>query len=66
MEIKYPEINVQLTGKDGNAWAVMGAVTRALTQAGISKEERNEFFKEAISGDYDHVLMTAMRWVNVE
>lgn len=65
MEVKYPEIEVELTGEDGNAYAILGAVRKALHRAGISVEEQSAFHKEATSGDYDHVLQTAMRWVEV-
>ena len=63
METKYPEIEVQLTGNDGNAFAVMGAVQRALKRAKVSKEEIDEYMRESMSGDYDNLLATAMRWV---
>jgi hypothetical protein len=63
--VKYPQIKVQLTGGDGNAFAVMGAVTRAMRRAGISSEERDAFRAEAMSGDYDNLLATAMKWVDV-
>ena len=62
---KYPEIEVQLTGKDGNAFAIMGNVNRALRRGGVSKEERDEYMEQSMSGDYDNVLQTAMAWVNV-
>lgn len=62
---KYPKVRVQLTGRDGNAFAILGAVTGALRRAGVSKEERDAFQAEATSGDYDHLLATAMRWVEV-
>lgn len=65
MDVKYPEIEVQLTGQDGNAFAIMGAVRKALRRAGISKEEQDAFTAEATSGDYDDLLQTAMRWVDV-
>lgn len=65
MEPKYPSIEVQLTGRDGNAFAIIGAVTGALRKAGVSAEERAAFQKEATSGDYDNVLVTAMKWVSV-
>lgn len=63
---KYPNVVVQLIGTDGNAFAILGAVTKALKRAGISKEEREKFTQEATAGDYDNVLTTAMRWVVVE
>lgn len=65
MDMKYPNIKVKLTGRDGNAFAIMGAVNDALRKAKVDKVERDLFLKEAGSGDYNHLLMTAMRWVNV-
>jgi hypothetical protein len=62
---KYPEIEVQLTGQDGNAYAIMGAVQKALRNAEVSKEEIDEYLKESMSGDYNHLLRTAMAWVSV-
>jgi len=66
MKVRYPEVKVRLTGKDGNALAIVGRVKNALLEAGVSKEEADEFVKEALSGDYDHLLQTVMRWVEVE
>lgn len=65
MDVKYPGIKVQLTGQDGNAFAIIGNVKRALSRAKVSREEQEQFVKEATSGDYDNVLATAMRWVTV-
>ena len=65
MEVKYPGIEVDLTRDcNGNAFSIMGAVTRAMRRAGISKEEQDAFRTEAMSGDYDNFLQTCMRWVN--
>ena len=36
--IKHPEVVVQLSGEDGNAFAVMGAVSKALRAAGYGDE----------------------------
>jgi hypothetical protein len=65
METKYPEIEVQLTGESGNAFAVMGAVSKALRRAGVPKEEITQYQKESMSGDYDNLLATACKWVSV-
>ena len=62
---RHPEVRVRLTGTDGNAFAVLGNVTGALRKAGVSKDERDEFMAEAMEGDYNHLLATAMRWVDV-
>lgn len=66
MATKYPEIEVELIGQDGNAFAIIGATTKALRRGGVSKEEIAEYTKEAMSGDYDNVLSTTSRWVTVE
>jgi hypothetical protein len=58
-------ITVRLTGKDGNAFAIIGAVSQALKRGG-NPELVKEFQKEAMSGDYDHLLQTAMEYVEVE
>lgn len=64
-DTKYPEIEVQLTGTDGNAFAVMGAVQRAMRKHPEAKNDVAEFQKEAMSGDYNHLLMTCMQYVTV-
>lgn len=60
--IRHPEVQVQLTGTDGNAFAVLGQVAKALRKAGI---DPTEFMAEATAGDYDHLLATCMKWVDV-
>jgi len=65
METKYPEIKVRLVGRDGNAYAILGAVKSALSKGGVAKPEQEEFMKEAMSGDYNNLLVTAMKWVDV-
>lgn len=64
-DIKHPEIKVQLSGTDGNAFAIMGMVMRELRKAGVSEEEQQQYMAESQSGDYDNLLQTAMRWVDV-
>lgn len=65
LEVKYPEVEVELVGGDGNAFVLMGKVSGALRRAGVPKEEVDEFMAEATSGDYDHLIQTCMRWVEV-
>ncbi len=62
--VKAPDVDVQLTGRDGNAFAVLGAVNKALKEAGHADLAR-QFMAEAMSGDYAHMLTTAMEYVNV-
>ena len=62
---RYPGIEVQLSGEDGNAFAIMGHVARALRRAGVPKAEIDAYYAESTAGDYDALLATAMRWVDV-
>ena len=61
---KY-NVEVQLSGNDGNAFAIMGAVKSALKKAGASKEELDQYVSDSMSGDYDNLLRVAMEWVEV-
>lgn len=63
---KYPEIEVQLSGNDGNAFAIMGAVKKALKQAKVPADEIAEYTKQSMSGDYDNLLRVAMAWVTCD
>ena len=62
---KY-DVDVQLTGVNGNAVAIVQAVTKALKKAKVHQSEINQFRNQALAGNYDNVLQTAMQWVNVE
>lgn len=61
--VKFPDAFVQLSGEDGNAGSIMGRVTRELASVGASKDDIAQFRAECISGDYDNLLRTVMRWV---
>ena len=64
--VKYPEIKVKLVGQDGNAFAILGRVRKALRMAGVPEEEVEKFTAEATAVDYPNLLCTVMRWVDVE
>jgi hypothetical protein len=65
MEPRYPHIAVQLIGCDGNAFAILGSVTNAMCRAGVPEHEIDASRTDATSADYDHLLETTMRWLNV-
>lgn len=65
MQVKYPDIEVELSSQDGNAFAIMGAVTKAMKSHKVPNDEIAAFRQEAMSGDYDNLLRTAMQWVSV-
>lgn len=62
MDVKYPDIEVQLTGRDGNAFAILGAVQKALRKEGI---DAAPFMADAMDGDYQHLLRVVQEWVMV-
>ena len=57
---------VKLTGRDGNAFSILGRVKQALRRAGADKEYIDKYLNAATSGDYDHLLVVSMEYVNVE
>jgi len=61
---KYPDIEVELSGRDGNAFMIIGRVMRALRFGNVPQSEIDAFRLEASSGSYDHVLQTVMKWVS--
>lgn len=65
-EPRYPHIIVTLTNNDGNAFGILGAVRRALRKGGVPETEVSAFYKEATEGDYDHLLVTVMKYVSIE
>jgi len=65
MEPKFPHVEVELVGQDGNAFAVLGAASKAMRQADIDKADIDEMMDEAMSGDYNHLLQTVMATVAV-
>ena len=62
--IAYPHISVQLTGHDGNAYAIIGRIAKALRrEAGTHAAD---MFTEAAFActSYDDLLALAMRTVD--
>lgn len=56
---------VVLTGSDGNAFAILGRVKRAILRSN-HPELADAFIAEATQGDYDNLLVTCFRYVTVE
>lgn len=52
-----------LIGVDGNAYAVMGYVSRAMLHSGFTTKERDEYLADAQSDDYDHLLTVSVDMV---
>ena len=67
MPPKYPNVRVKLklTGKDGNAFAILDVCKNAAHKARIDGDEIVRFLDEATAGDYHHLLATCKKWFNV-
>lgn len=61
----FPNIKVKLVGSDGNAFAIIGSVRAAMKKAKVPNEMIVAFSSEATSGDYNHLLQTVMKYVEV-
>ena len=55
----------KLVGENGNAFAIMGRVIRALKKAG-QDDKIEEFQSKAKSGDYDNLLRVCLEYVDEE
>lgn len=49
-------IEIDLTGPDGNAYALMAYTRNFSKQLGYVKEKSDEIIKEMMSGDYENLL----------
>ena len=62
----YPEIEVELSGEDGNIFSIMGKIQRAMRKNKVPNEEQKAFFNEVTSSDsYDQALQVCMKYVSV-
>ena len=64
-ETKYPDVEVELLGQDGNAYAILGAVRRAMRRHNVDEDEIEMYLEEAKSGDYDNLLAVTQEYVTV-
>ena len=60
-----PKYDVTVVPFDGNAFSVMGAVKAGMQKAGAPKSEIDAYLKDAMSGDYDHLLQVSLAMVNI-
>ena len=60
------DVTVKLVGEDGNVFAIIARVSKALKKAG-HPDLADEFMTKAFSADdYDHVLRITTEYVEVE
>lgn len=58
--------SVDLVGEDGNAFAIMGRVQRALRQAGNDDFTVMQYCEQATAGDYNHLLQVTLAFTEEE
>lgn len=54
---------VRLIGDDGNAFAIMARVITGLNRAGATNEFIAAYRREAMSADYNHLLVTSTAYL---
>ena len=64
----HPTIRVCLSECDGNVYAILGTIRRAVLRSKLAerREVWEAFHAEATQGDYDHVMATAFRWFEID
>ncbi len=62
---KYPHVIVEIADKEGNAFTILGLCKAAAEESHLPADEVSAFLAEATTGDYEHLLQTAMRWFTV-
>jgi uncharacterized protein (UPF0264 family) len=53
-----------LAGVNGNAYSVMSYVARAMRESKKSKAEIAAYYKDAMSGDYNHLLAVSVAMID--
>lgn len=62
--VKHPNVEVALSGEDGNAFFIISRVSTALKKAGVEKSEIELFQNQAMNCDsYDSLLQHVMKTV---
>ena len=56
------KVPLQLAGQDGNAFAILGRFQSAARKVGWNTERIKAVLDEAMSGDYDNLLITMMKY----
>ena len=60
---RHPNVRVQLSGRDGNAFAVIGRCRQAAQKAKLPSETIAEFSRQCMaSGSYEAMLATCCEW----
>lgn len=58
-KVRARKITIDLTGPEGNAFCVLGIITRLMKTLGYSKPQIDAVMQQLTSGDYEHLIATA-------
>lgn len=58
-------VKVRLVGTDGNAFAILSKVEKAMRDAGVEEDAIKVYHMQATAGDYDNLLSVTQDWVDV-
>lgn len=58
-----PEL--ELSGQDGNVFAIIGRAIKVARRAGWTETEIRKFREEAEGGEYDNALQVCMKYFDV-
>ena len=61
----YPRPEVKLIGEDGNAFFILAKVEAALRKARVPKDYIEKYRKEAMSGNYNNLLVVTSKYVEI-
>ena len=62
----YPDLEVELSNRDGNIFAIIGRICNVMKRNGVKKNEINKFIGEVTScSSYDKALSICNEWVNI-
>ena len=64
-ETSITGIALKLVGEDSNAYAIMGRASRELSRNGRA-DLIDQFLAECKSGDYNHLLVTCMKYFDCD
>lgn len=65
MTPKYPNITVNIVGRDGNAFSILAECQFKMRKAKVTINEIESFYNTATNGDYDHLLRTVIEYFNI-
>ena len=63
---KFPNVEIDITGPKGNAYAIMGIVSQVLRQTGSTNEQVSNVLKDMMSSNYEHLVSVAARYVTIK